>query len=108
MRALAPVTGLFKGKQPDSGEMKTDWIHSNSSDKSPNGPQLSSQTSKSYNSANSDKSSQKKLRHQTSGEKPWWLDSNSENVPEGIEKNVGNDDVSQETTVSTNLPDDGK
>ncbi|XP_051169874.1 uncharacterized protein LOC127287142 isoform X1 [Leptopilina boulardi] len=106
MRALAPVTGLFKGKS-ETGEIKADgWVHSN--DTNSGSTRISSQNlSKSFNSEKNLQTSKSnsKIRHQNSGERPWWMDSNSDNVPEGIEKN---DDISQETTVSTNLPDDGK
>lgn len=118
MRALAPVTGLFKGKQSDSGEIRADgWVHSDSDSTKKSSHNLTSQPSsqnlKNLNS-NSEKNlpksrSNSRLKHQNSGERPWWMDPNSENVPEGIERNsVGNEDNSQETTISTSLPDDGK
>lgn len=42
-------------------------------------------------------------------EVPWWLDPNSDNVPEGVERHLSaaSDDISQDTTISTVLPDDG-
>ena len=122
MKALAPVTSLFKAKPHESGEIKSDgWINSNEeysdSAKKADDNLLSKpmphSTSKSSSFGNSDKnaeirSSNSRIRHQSSGEKPWWLDPNSDNVPEGVERNsIGNDDISQETTVSTVLPDDG-
>lgn len=56
-----------------------------------------------------DRDSKTRIERQLSGERPWWLDPNSDNVPEGVERYSGyNDDISQETTISTNLPDDGK
>ena len=116
MRALAPVTSLFKTKQNESGEIKSgSWVNSSEnsdSNKIPGHCSLSkSQSSKSLN--NSEKNADKRkcssrMRRESSSEKPWWMDPNSENVPEGVKKNsVGNDDNSQETTISTVLPDDG-
>lgn len=56
-----------------------------------------------------DRDSKTRIERQSSGERPWWLDPNSDNVPEGVERVSGyNDDISQETTISTVLPDDGK
>jgi hypothetical protein len=50
-----------------------------------------------------------RIQSQYSGEKPWWLDSNSDNIPDGVERaSPWNDDGSQDTTISTVLPDDGK
>lgn len=50
-----------------------------------------------------------RIQHQSSGERPWWLDSNSDNVAPGVERaSPWNDDASQDTTISTVLPDDGK
>ena len=120
MRALAPVTNLFKSKQQENGVdiRNGGWADadSDSGNKSRNSaPKSVTQSlSKSLSFTNSEKSSlgdkqNVKLRHQSSGEKPWWLDPNSENVPEGVEINhsAANDDVSQDTTISSQLPDDG-
>lgn len=65
--------------------------------------------SKSPSFINTEDKKPPRLRHQSSGEQPWWLDPNSDNVPEGVDRNIslGNDDISQDTTISTVLPDDG-
>jgi len=125
MRALAPVTNFFKSKSQDSGDTSKSggWIDSNdenfegSSNKS--GQPLSSSRSISQNFSrspgfinterNDGTKNTMRIQSQYSGEKPWWLDSNSENVPDGIERaSPWNDDGSQDTTISTVLPDDGK
>jgi len=125
MRALAPVTNFFKSKSQDSGDTSKSggWIDSNdenfegNSNKS--GQPLSSSRSISQNFSrspgftNSERSDGMKntmrIQSQYSGEKPWWLDSNSDNIPDGVERaSPWNDDGSQDTTISTVLPDDGK
>nr|XP_031838974.1 uncharacterized protein LOC116429783 [Nomia melanderi] len=121
MRALAPVTNLFKNKQQDSGESgkSGSWLDSNEENsdvrRSENGTaSLSKSPSKSGSFTNSERGddrrqSRGKIRRDHSGEQPWWMDPNSDNVPEGVETiSVCNDDISQETTVSCTLPDDGK
>ncbi|XP_024946299.1 uncharacterized protein LOC107273227 isoform X3 [Cephus cinctus] len=119
MRALAPVTNLFKTKQQESTESRSGWPESTDETSEP--PKKSGQSlsksitqslSKSLSFTNSDKSEKRKsnkIKHQSSGEKAWWMDSNPENVPEGIIKgSISNDDITQDTTISTVLPDDGK
>lgn len=126
MRALAPVTNFFKKSQDstDTNKSGDNWDDSNDenykmSNKSGQQPSLSPKSisqnlSKGPNFTNSERSdeireSNKRIQHQSSGEKPWWLDPNSDNVPEGIERvSPWNEDVSQDTTISTVLPDDGK
>ncbi|CAL7944711.1 unnamed protein product [Xylocopa violacea] len=122
MRALAPVTNLFKNKHQDSSESGKSggWLDSNeeSTDARKSEPSgavcLSTSLSKSFSFTNSEKCDDKRqgsarIRRNYSGEQPWWMDPNSDNVPEGIETgSVCNDDISQETTVSGTLPDDGK
>ncbi|KOC69672.1 hypothetical protein WH47_07859 [Habropoda laboriosa] len=125
MRALAPVTNLFKNKHQDSsesGKSAGGWLDSNeeSSDVKKSEQNvaaaagLSKSLSKSFSFTNSEKSEERRqsnarIRRNYSGEQPWWMDPNSDNVPEGVETgSVCNDDISQETTVSSTLPDDGK
>ncbi|EZA60777.1 hypothetical protein X777_14018 [Ooceraea biroi] len=123
MRALAPVTNFFKNKNQDSGDTSKSggWVDSNdeniegSSNKSgqPLSPSrsISQNFSKGSSFTNSERNDGIKntMRTQSSGEKPWWLDSNSDNVPDGIERaSPWNDNASQDTTISTVLPDDGK
>ncbi|CAK9805183.1 hypothetical protein ANTPLA_LOCUS4359 [Anthophora plagiata] len=125
MRALAPVTNLFKNKHQDSSESGKSgggWLDSNeeSSDMKKSEQNvaatvgLSRSLSKSFSFTNSEKSDEKRqsnarIRRNYSGEQPWWMDPNADNVPEGVETgSVCNDDISQETTVSSTLPDDGK
>lgn len=122
MRALAPVTNFFKTKSQDSGDTSKSgsWVDYNDENyeiSNKTGLPLSpsrSNLSKSPSFGNSERNdgtrgNSSRLQHQSSGEKPWWLDPNSDNVPEGIERvSPWNNDVSQDTTISTVLPDDGK
>ncbi|KYN40216.1 FH1/FH2 domain-containing protein 3 [Trachymyrmex septentrionalis] len=123
MRALAPVTNFFKNKNQDSDDTnKSDgWVESfeeNHEVNNKSGQQSSKSISQNLSKDPSFTNSQKnddvrgnniKVLHQSSGEKPWWLDSNSDNVPEGVQRaSPWNNDISQDTTVSTALPDDGK
>ncbi|KYN11256.1 hypothetical protein ALC57_16613, partial [Trachymyrmex cornetzi] len=123
MRALAPVTNFFKNKNQDSDDTnKSDgWVESfeenhevNNKSGQPSSKSISQNLSKDPSLTNSQKSdgvrgNNMRVQHQSSGEKPWWLDSNSDNVPEGVRRaSPWNNDISQDTTVSTALPDDGK
>lgn len=124
MRALAPMTNFFKKGQDSDDTSKSDgWVDSieeNHDASNKSGEQLSSSRSVSQNLSkgpsfsNSQRSdgvrrSGVKIQRQYSGEKPWWLDPNSDNIPEGIQRaSPWNNDVSQDTTISTTLPDDGK
>ncbi|KAL0104354.1 hypothetical protein PUN28_017229 [Cardiocondyla obscurior] len=123
IRALAPVTNFFKNKNQDSDDTsKSDgWVDSfeeNQEDGNKSGQPLSSSRSanlsKDSGFTNSQKSdgtrgSNLRIQRQSSGEKPWWLDPNSDNIPEGIQRvSPWNNDISQDTTISTALPDDGK
>ncbi|KZC14194.1 FH1/FH2 domain-containing protein 3, partial [Dufourea novaeangliae] len=121
MRALAPVTNLFKNKHQDSGESGKSggWLESNEEcadvrKSEENTSSLPKGISKSGSFTNSERSDDRRqcstrIRRNYSGEQPWWMDTNSDNVPEGVEaRSVCNDDISQETTVSVTLPDDGK
>lgn len=124
MRALAPVTNFFKNRSQDSGDASKSgsWVDSNDENyEARNKSEQSLSASKSFspslskgptftNSERNDeiKKNNTRNQHQSSGEKPWWLDSNSDNVPEGVEKVRWNEDASQDTTISTALPDDGK
>lgn len=120
MRALAPVTNLFKNKHQDSSESGKSggWLDSN--EESPDARKseqnvaasLSRSLSKSFtNPEKSDERGQSstRIRRNYSGEQPWWMDPNCDNVPDGVETGSAcNDDISQETTVSGVLPDDGE
>lgn len=128
MRALAPVTNLFKGKHQDSGSDGWPETEIPNEDASETGkrptpsPSLSKSItqslSKSLSFTNSSteippsdrgRCSGHTITRQMSGEKPWWLDPNSDNVPDGVERvSACNDEISQETTISTMLPDDGE
>jgi len=125
MRALAPVTNFFKNRSQESGDASKSgsWVDSNDENyEARNKSEQSMSASKSFSQSLSKGSSftnfekndeikknNTRIQHQSSGEKPWWLDSNSDNVPEGVEKaNRWNEDASQDTTISTALPDDGK
>lgn len=125
MRALAPVTNFFKNRSQESGDASKSgsWVDSNDenyearkkSEQSMSASKSFSQSlSKGSSFTNFEKNDEIKknntrIQHQSSGEKPWWLDSNSDNVPEGVEKaNRWNEDASQDTTISIALPDDGK
>lgn len=125
MRALAPMTNFFKNKTQDCDDTsKSDgWIDSfeenhETSNKSEQPLSSSKSVSQNLSKGSSFTNSQRsdgireinaRIQHQSSGEKPWWLDSNSDNIPEGIQRaSPWNNDVSQDTTISTALPDDGK
>lgn len=125
MRALAPVTNFFKNRSQDLSDTSKsgNWVDSNeenyeicnkSRQSLSSSKPISQNLSKGPSFTNSERNDEIKknnmrIQHQSSGEKPWWLDSNSDNVPEGVEKdNRWNEDVSQDTTISTALPDDGK
>ncbi|XP_025160809.1 dentin sialophosphoprotein-like [Harpegnathos saltator] len=125
MRALAPVTNFFKSKSQDSADTSKSggWVDSNdenyeASNKSgqplSTSRSISHSLSKAPNFTNTEKNDgmrggNARIQHQSSGERPWWLDSNSDNVPSGVERaSPWNDEVSQDTTISTVLPDDGK
>ncbi|XP_050465514.1 uncharacterized protein LOC126858896 isoform X3 [Cataglyphis hispanica] len=125
MRALAPVTNFFKNRSQDLSDTSKsgNWVDSNeenyeicnkSRQSLSSSKPISQNLSKGLSFTNSERNDEIKknnmrIQHQSSGEKPWWLDSNSDNVPEGVEKdNRWNEDVSQDTTTSTALPDDGK
>ncbi|XP_043278309.1 uncharacterized protein Fhos isoform X2 [Venturia canescens] len=126
MRALAPVASIFRGKQPDSGSEdwpeNTDNCNDQLSDSSKRPPTISKSTSPSLSkslsftnpsprdrSTSGDRLRNTTIKRESSGERPWWMDPNSDNVPDGVER-VGTcqDEISQETTISTVLPDDGK
>lgn len=110
MRALAPVTNLFRGKQESNniseGLLRTDSTQSlNKSDKddvdlkklsavdksssqhSVSARKQKSETgSKTNDGSDSSKFNLKyKIRKQESGERAWWMDSNP-NIPEGIRR----------------------
>jgi len=124
MRALAPVTNFFKNKNQDSDDTsKSDsWVDPLEENHETNNKsgQLSSSRSISQNPStgpsftNSQRSdgireNNMRIQNQSSGEKPWWLDPNSDNIPEGVQRtSPWNNDISQDTTISTALPDDGK
>lgn len=109
IRTLTPVTNFFKNKEETEGDETFEGVRVSGS------PSVNKSIASLGNSLGSskenscDRTAQGTLRHQSSGEKPWWMDSNSENVPEGVERmSVCQDEISEGTTVSTNLPDDGK
>lgn len=125
MRALAPVTNLFKNKHQDSSESGKSggWLDSNEESIDARKPEqngggtttsLSKSLSKSFSFTNSEKNDDRRqpgvrVKGNFSGEQPWWMDPNNDNVPKGIEtSSLCNDEISQETTVSSTLPDDGK
>lgn len=121
MRALAPVTSLFKSKEEDRSN---GWMENSAEENSESGTNKSLQNSsksatqsfsKNLSFTNSERSSADRSRsssrlvHQSSGERPWWMDPNSDNVPDGVlVANISQDEMSQGTTVSTPLPDDSK
>ncbi|XP_076181861.1 uncharacterized protein LOC143154011 [Ptiloglossa arizonensis] len=121
-RALAPVTNLFKSKRQDSGESGKSggWLDSNEENSDArksehnNTSASRNRSSKTGSVTNSEKMDDRRqnsarIGRDYSGEQPWWMDPNSDNVPEGVEaRSLCNDDISQETTVSGTLPDDGK
>ncbi|XP_044020038.1 uncharacterized protein LOC122860330 isoform X4 [Aphidius gifuensis] len=110
IRTLAPVTNQYKNNHDDYDNDNDYSDKKNSIKKTINNQKNISKSQSFTNSEmNSDKTKNGTLIHQSSGDRPWWLDSNSDNVPEGVEKvNICHDEISQETTVSINLPDDGK
>ena len=126
IRALAPITGSAKMKNQDSGSdgwPETDNPNEEISEYSKRltpSPSLTKSItqslSKSLSFTNSNISDHGRtfgqtINRQSSGEKPWWIESNSDNVPDGVERigNPCNDEISQEgTTISTLLPDDGE
>ncbi|XP_063982677.1 uncharacterized protein Fhos isoform X2 [Diachasmimorpha longicaudata] len=112
IRTLTPVTNFFKNKEDSEGNLEENSEGMRISRSPSVNKSISSSlgNSRSFSHEKScERTGQGTLRHQSSGEKPWWMDSNSENVPEGVERmSVCQDEISQETTVSTNLPDDGK
>lgn len=107
MRALAPVTSLFKVRHIDSNE-KINWMDS-STENTPDSPEHSKQIvddekpqkkmikrvesgekawwmeEEKQNLTPEEKIIQKTLRHVDSSEKPWWMDENAE-VPSGVEQ----------------------
>lgn len=107
MRALAPVTSLFKVRHIDSSD-KVNWMDS-STEHTPDSPEHSKliveeekpqkKAIKRIESGEKpwwgeedkqklspeEKIIKKTLRHTDSGEKPWWMDENAE-VPSGIEQ----------------------
>ncbi|KAK0097923.1 hypothetical protein PV326_012695 [Microctonus aethiopoides] len=116
-RTLAPVKNLFKSKDDttetdsrrDSDQRSKSMrsIHSSSTSNS-SAKNLLNSVNKSENSSRKMKNTNAKIKHQYSGERAWWMDSNSDNIPDGVERlSQCQDDISQETTVSINLPDDG-
>ncbi|XP_068083718.1 FH1/FH2 domain-containing protein 3 [Anabrus simplex] len=83
MRALAPVTNLFKMRQDvsesKSNESIPDTLHRTGSNTS-----LSKSSDKEDAKRTDDEKPKKnRIRHIESGERAWWLDKNSD-VPEGI------------------------
>lgn len=100
MRALAPVTNLFKVRHVDSSD-KINWMDSSSESTPDEKPQKKfikrvesgerawwmdedKSEPKSPKITPEEKIIKKTLRHADSGEKPWWLDENAE-VPSGVE-----------------------
>lgn len=97
MRALAPVTSLFKVRHIDSSD-KINWMDS-SPENSPEHSKRNVEEDKRIDSGakawwmEEDKQNltpeekiiKKTLRHMDSGEKPWWNDENAE-VPSGVEQ----------------------
>ncbi|XP_015120760.1 uncharacterized protein LOC107043688 [Diachasma alloeum] len=112
IRTLTPVTNFLKNTEDTEGnlEKNLEGVRASRSPSVNKSISLSLGNSRGFSHEKScERTGQGTLRHQSSGEKPWWMDSNSENVPEGVERmSVCQDEISQETTVSTNLPDDGK
>ncbi|XP_011298771.1 uncharacterized protein [Fopius arisanus] len=110
IRALTPVTNFMRCKEDREVEESVEGVRVSGSSSVSKSVSTGLGNSRCFSREKSCEGvGQGTLRHQSSGEKPWWMDSNSENVPEGVERmSVCQDDISQETTVSTNLPDDGK
>ncbi|KAJ2954029.1 hypothetical protein O0L34_g2240 [Tuta absoluta] len=89
IRALAPVTNLFKMRHQDSSENKSTWPPENSTSES-TGKDVSNLVTESEKSGKSKTSNiiasnddnlvkLKAIRHIESGERAWWLDSPSDN-----------------------------
>lgn len=117
MRALAPVTNLFKNKHQESGDSGKSggWLDSNEEcadvkrSEHNTGSKCASKSLTNSEKSDDRRQSCARIRRNYSGEQPWWMDPNADNVPEGVEaRSVCNDDISQETTVSGTLPDDGE
>lgn len=106
VRALAPVTQFFRS-QTDESDKTDDWLD-DEHDRSALAATQNVTSNFSLTSPEPEQKSYYSLNRQFSEDKPWWLDPNSDNVPEGIEVASCNDDISQDTTISTVLPDDGK
>lgn len=103
MRALAPVTNLFKVRNVDSAD-KGNWVDTENSPDSPEATKQSEKKSikrvesgekawwleddsvrQSQKITPEEKIIKKTLRHMDSSEKPWWLDENAD-VPSGVEQ----------------------
>lgn len=122
VKTLVPATTIFITKQRKLGKIRSDFQINfqdeySDSTKKPSENVLPKTMPQSLSKSSSFgkfeynvemRNSKSRIKHYSSSEKPWWMDPNSDNVPEGVERNSsGNDDISQETTVSTMLPDDG-
>jgi hypothetical protein len=101
MRALAPVTNLFRGKQENNsseGLQRTSSTQSlNASDKEDVDVKKQGAADKGCLENSDEKENNKsslkyKIRKQESGERAWWLDSNP-NIPEGIERIESNSSI---------------
>ncbi|PSN57950.1 hypothetical protein C0J52_00257, partial [Blattella germanica] len=115
MRALAPVTNLFRGKQDSSStENLSDGMQRTASNQSLNKSdkedvsenKLENHVQKDEKDANNaDKESSKlglkyKLKKNESGERAWWLESNP-NIPEGIKRIESNTSINKIKDIET-------
>ncbi|XP_033224790.1 uncharacterized protein LOC117177865 isoform X2 [Belonocnema kinseyi] len=123
VKTLVPATTIFITEQHDLGEIRSgaqvnskekysDYTKKPNENVLPKTVQRSLSTSSSFGNYEHNvevRCRKSRTKQYSSSEKPWWMDPNSDNVPEGVERNSFiNGDISQETTVSTILPDDGK
>lgn len=101
MRALAPVTSLFKVRHIDSSD-KINWMDSSPEHSPEHSKQIAEEEKPQVKRIESgdktwwmeedkpnltpeEKIIKKTLRHMDSGEKPWWMDENAE-APSGVEQ----------------------
>ncbi|KAJ9577741.1 hypothetical protein L9F63_005661, partial [Diploptera punctata] len=108
MRALAPVTNFFRGKQENSNENSTEELERTESSKSLNKIEnenikkenkTPTKSEEENNTKNSENDSIKfglkyKLKKIESGERAWWLESNP-NIPEGIKRIESNTSINK-------------
>lgn len=89
MRALAPVTNLFKAKSQESADTSScenvsELPHSGSA------ASLNNKSDKEIKKI-------KKINRNESGERAWWLDDNPDNIPEGIQRIKSSKSITSES-----------